>query len=419
VALTLGEGERQLKLQFYGILQGDFMYDTTRSYPEVIGSNVVARSDTFEGTVGRSQASVRNSRLGLKFSASPVGGITSSAILEGDFRGNQPDDPPEISENMFYTSPTFRIRLAYLKLQSSVVDVLVGQNWDLFARQDTFNPGSRNPQIRLSHTFAADGAVSFDLAAAAVRPAQRDAQLPDAHGALRLIVNDWIGISTPRGMPGAKPMSVAVSGVARQFDVDAFSPPPTQNSNKVVGWGFAADALIPVIPAEDEFDRGNKLTLMGLFATGTGIANLMGVNGGAEFTPLPNPARANPPPEYEPNVDEGLVSFDILGVLNTIDWQSFHVAAEYYLPPNGRVMLFARYMEAFSDNLEQLYPRGGAEIELLTHVADRYRRGDFDVFWNVTPEVRLGWGGSYTQMEYLDGERPHNIRARMLANYYF
>jgi hypothetical protein len=90
-------------------------------------------------------------------------------------------------------------------------------------------------------------------------------------------------------------MSLGVTGVARQFDVDAFTPPPTQRSNKVVGWGFAVDGLLPVIPAEDEFDRGNKLTLTGLFVTGTGIADLVGSNGGAKFTPLPNPARANPP----------------------------------------------------------------------------------------------------------------------------
>jgi hypothetical protein len=114
-----------------------------------------------------------------------------------------------------------------------------------------------------------------------------------------------------------------------------------------------------------------------------------------------------------------LLSFDLLGVLNTINWQAFRVGAEYYLPPLGRVMVSADYMEAYSDNLADLYPRGGAEIELLTHVADRTRRFDLDVYFNVTPEVRLGMGGSYTQVEYIDGERPDNLRARALANYYF
>lgn len=419
VALTLGQGDRQLTITLYGILQADFIYDTTRSYPENISSNLVARSDTYEGTVGRTQASTRNSRVGLSFLSTPTAGVTPSAVIEGDFRGNQPDDPPDLSENAYYGSPTFRIRHAYVKLQSDVVDFLAGQTYDLFARQDTFDPGSRNPQLRLSHEFGARAPVSFDIAAAAVRPVQRDARLPDAHAALRLDVNSWKGIGTPRGVPSARPLSLGVSAVARQFDVDAFTPPPTQRSNKVVGWGLAVDALLPVIPAQDEFDRGNKLTLMGQFVTGTGIADLVGANGGAEFTPLPNPARANPPPIYQGNVDEGLLSFDVLGVLNTIDWQAFRVGAEYYLPPIGRVMVSAHYMEALSDNMSELYPRGGAEIELLTHVADRIRLLDLDAFWNVTPQVRLGLGGAYSEVEYLDGERPHNVRGRALANYYF
>ncbi len=420
VKLELGNDKRQLNLTFYGILQADLIYDTTRSYNEIIGSNLVARGDTYEGTVGRSQASARNSRLGLVVSGSPLAGITPSAVIEGDFRGDvRNDQHPEPSENAFYTSPGLRMRLAYIQLTSDTIDMLIGQTWDLFARQNTFNPGSRNPQLRLSHTFGAGGSVSFDVAAAAVRPVQRDAQLPDAHAALRLYVNDWLGIGTPRGVPSARPLSIGVSAVARQFDVDAFAPPPTQRSNKIVGRGFAVDALIPVIRAEDQFDRGNKLTVMGLFVTGSGIADLTGVNGGAMFATLPNPARSNPPPEYDPNIDQGLVSFDILGVLSTIDWQAFQIGAEYYLPPIGRVMVQANYMEAFSNNLSDLYPRGGAEIELLTHVADKFRRADADVFWNVTPEVRLGWGGSFTEMEYLDKERPYNWRGRMVANYYF
>lgn len=420
IAVTFGVPERNLTLTFYGILQADVLYDTTRSYNEVIGGGLVARRDTYIGNHGRTQISARNSRVGLAVTASPTAGFTPSAVLEGDFRGNQKNEQlPTPSESAFYTSPGFRMRLAYFQLSSDVVDVLLGQTWDLFARQNTFNPGVRNPQVRLSHEFGAGGPVSVDLAAAAVRPVQRDSQLPDGQAALRLFVNDWLGIGTPRGIPSARPLSIAVSAVARQFDVNAFAPPPTQRSNKVVGRGFAVDALVPVIPAEDQFDRGNKLTLMGLFVTGTGIGDLTGIDGGAEFQTLPNPARSNPPPVYYTNIDDGLVSFDILGVLNTIDWQAFQIGAEYYLPPDGRVMLSGNYMEAVSDNLAELYPRGGAEIELLTHVADRFRRADFDVFWNATPEVRLGLGGSFTEMEYLDGERPHNWRARLVGNYYF
>src|SRR5690606_38829613 len=114
--------------------------------------------------------------------------------------------------------------------------------------------------------------------------------------------------------------------------VDAFTPPPTQTSNEALGWGLAVDALLPVIPADDASDRGNRLTLLGSVVTGTGVGDLMNTLGGASFPTLPNPAQATPPPEYHGNIDPGLLSFDTQGVLHSIDWQGFRVGAQYYLP---------------------------------------------------------------------------------------
>ena len=145
----------------------------------------------------------------------------------------------------------------------------------------------------------------------------------------------------------------------------------------------------------------------------------MRVDGGAKFPPLPNPARASPPPVYEANVDEGLVSFDRLGVLYTIDWEGFRIDAQYDLPPSGRVRLAAIFTQAYSRNMSALYPQGGAEIDLVTHVADRVRYIEGNIFWDVTPEVRLGAAGIHTTVRYLDGEEPQNIRVKGTANYFF
>jgi hypothetical protein len=242
--------------------------------------------------------------------------------------------------------------------------------------------------------------------------------LPDAQAGLRITGNRWKGIYARDGIPSARKLSLGVSGVARQFDADAFTPPPTQTSNKVVGWGFSIDAMLPVIPAKDEYDRSNALTFAGSYVRGTGIGDLMRVDGGAKFPPLPNPARASPPPEYEANVDEGLVSFDRLGVLNTIDWEGFRVDAQYYFP-GGRVRLAGIFSQAYSKNMSALYPQGGAEIELLTHVADRVRYIEGNLFWDVTPEIRIGVAGIYTTVTYLDGENPYNIRSKLTAHYFF
>ena len=439
LTVGVGEGAQRWTVTFFGFVEADYISDTTRSYNDAIGSALVARNDTYQGTVGRTQFSMRNTRLGLAFSAPAMGGIRSSAVLEGDFFGNQPASPPNISESSYYDSPTFRIRHAYLKLQSDIVDVVAGQTYDVFGWQNYFFPCtaeflglpnmvfSRDPQLRISKTFGADGPVSVDIAVAAVRPGQRDSQIPDGEGGLRLSVNGWKGITTPGNVGTvAMPLSIGVSGLVRQFKVDAFTPPPTQTSNRVMGWGFSVDALIPVIPADNANDRNNRLTLTGSFVMGTGIADLMNTGGGARFPTLPNPAQQNPPPVYTGDVDNGLVTFDTLGVLHTINWYAFKAGLQYYLPGNTRLIFSANYTQSHSNNMGKLFFAGGAEIELLGTIADTSRYADANLFFDLTPAVRLGLSGQYTEVEYLaqpqfaDGiQKPHNIRGMGQAVYVF
>jgi hypothetical protein len=426
----VGEGERKWAVTFYGFVEADFIFDTTRSYNDSIGSALVARSETYDGRVGRTQVSLRNTRLGFAFESPLVGQVKPSAVLEADFFGHQ-ESPPATSENTYFSSPTFRIRHAFVKLANPYVDVLVGQTYDVFGWQNYFSPCSveflglpnqlfsRSGQLRASRTFNANGAVAIDVAASAVRPAQRDAEVPDAHAGVRFSLNGWKGITTPGNVGTvALPLSLGVSGTVRQFKTNAFAPPPVQGSNSATGWGLSVDALIPLIPAANAEDRGNRLTLIGSFVAGTGIADLITAGGGAKFPTLPNPAQASPPPLYSADIDNGLVSFDARGVLHTIDWQAFRVGLQYYLP-GGRVFLSANYTEAHSGNLARLFPRGGAEIELQVNVADTSRYADLNLFWDVAPAVRMGLSGQYTQVEYLDGRKPHNLRGMAQTVYQF
>ena len=430
--VAFGKGDRQVGLTFYGFLQADLIYDTTRSYSESMDDDLVARTDTYDGTVGRTQFSTRNTRLGLMFESPELGGVRPVAVVEGDFFGNQPGDPPDVSERDYYESATFRLRKAYVELQNRFVDVLVGQDYDVFGWQNRFFPCSgeflglpnqvfsRSTQLRLSRAFGASGPVGLEVAASAARPAQRDSATPDVSAGLLLAANKYRGISTSgNGFTRDQPLSLGVSGTVRQFKVDAFAPPPTQTSNEVTGWGMSIDAFVPVIAAKDANDRGNALTLTGSFVMGTGIGDLMNATGGATFPTLPNPALANPPPVYEGNIDAGIVSFDLMGVLHTIDWQGFKVGLEVHLPPSGRIFFAANYTQAYSENLRELFPQGGAEIELLTHVADKSQYVDANLFYDATPAVRFGVAGAYTTVEYLDGDQPENIRARFQAMYFF
>ena len=435
--LTAGSGESASgwSLTFFGFVELDALADSTRSYDDAIGPTLVARSDTYEGRTDRTQFSVRNTRLGLALAAPVVGGVRPSAVLEGDFFGAAPSahaGPASASEASFFDNPSFRIRHAYVRLESAAVEVVAGQTYELFGWQNLYFPCTatflgvpnqvfaRAPQLRFGHTFNAGGAISVDVAAAAVRPAQRDSQIPDGQAGLRLAVNGWKGIATQGNVSTTvQPLSFGVSAVGRSFKVDAFTPPPTQASNTTMGWGVSVDALIPLIPARDAGDRGNRLTVIGSFVMGSGIADLITSGGGARFPTLPNPAQANPPPLYAPNVDDGLVSFDTQGVLHAIEWRAVRAGLEYHLPGSGRLFFAANVTQSTSSNIAKLFPRGGAEIELLGSVADTSRYADANVFWDATPSVRLGLSGQYTEVRYLDGNRPHNLRGTAQALFVF
>jgi hypothetical protein len=275
-------------LRFFGFLEVDYMTDTTRSYDDSMGTSLVARTDTYENHHGRTQFSLRSTRLGFGFESPTLGEVTPSAVLECDFAGSQAS-PPGSTEAVYFASPLFRIRHAYVKLKSPYVDLLMGHTFDVFGWQSFFDPTglrnqlfSRNPQLRVSREFNPEGAVTVELAAAAVRPVQRDSGVPDGSAGLRVSFNGWQGIRTPGNERiEAMPLTLAISGLVRQFKANAFAPPPTQSSNSATGWGVSFDAFLPIIPATNFVDRGNRLALMASFVKGTGIGDLISVTGGA------------------------------------------------------------------------------------------------------------------------------------------
>ena len=69
--------------------------------------------------------------------------------------------------------------------------------------------------------------------------------------------------------------------------------------------------------------------------------------------------------------------------------------------------------------MAELFPRGGAEIELLARVADRSHYADINLMWDATPAIRFGLSGQYTKVAYLDGDTPHNLRVMGQALYAF
>jgi hypothetical protein len=251
--------------------------------------------------------------------------------------------------------------------------------------------------------------------------------VPDFMGGVRVSFPGWKGIATPgSATTSIAPLSFGVSGVVRQFKVNAFTPPPAQSANRATGWGVSGDVFIPVIPAANAGDRGNRLSLLGSFVWGTGIADLIVTGGGARFPELPNPQQQSPPPHYTPNVDQGLVTFDTVGVLYTIDWWAAKGGFQYYFPGSGRAFLSGNFTWAHSRNIGKLFPQAGAEIELLGALIDRSIAADANLIFDVTPAIRVGIAGVYTRMRYLDHrafmnrpQDPYNIRGIFTAMYSF
>jgi hypothetical protein len=461
----------QWKLTIYGFAEEDTMWDSTRSFNDGLNNNVVADSSPQAsgsarqaGDNPRLQFTIRNSRLGFKPEAPEIGGIRASGLLEFDMFGNQPSinsgggapgqaaGTGNTTEAAFFNNAAPRIRHAYVEIKDPVVDILAGQTYHLLGWQNYFFGAScgflglpnelfnRTVQVRLSHTFASDP-VNFDMAVAALRPAQRDSGLPDGEAGLRLAINHWKGMTTPgSGGTGALPFAIGVSGLMRSFKVDPYGPLPAPPI-PLTGWALAGDLLIPLIPVKDSTDRGNALTVTGEVVMGAGDADqYTGMTGGATMPnvyPLPvdtitnaagaaqtqsgsgaQPLVGTP---YTPDVDPGLVAFDSNGVLHLINWRTFIVGLQYYLPPNGRVFITGNYSMGNSNNIASLY-HPFAINQPWVNAQGVFQSSwyvDGNLFFDITPAARVGLSFQRVTQTLAVDTHVYNNRFEMTWLYFF
>jgi len=388
------------------------MHDTSQAYGPASNNAMLARPGSYAGAHGRSQLTVANSQIGLRAVAPDYGRIKTMGRAEIDFFGVQPTDA---TEQTTFTTPSARLRLFVLQVKTPIVDVLVGQYHDLFGwGGEGFYQNSlaflgvageiyhRNPQIRVSKTFRGDSAVSIDVAVAAVRPVQRDSELPDGQAGIKVAVNGWKGATAQGfGQPTVAPLSIGLSGVGRRFAVAEFLTNPG-DPKIAFGWGVAASAFLPVIRARSDADRSNALSVTAEVSTGSGISDLYtGLTGGALFPLLPDPSgNLVPAPIYRPNIDSGIVTYDANSDLKSIDWRSAVVGVQYYLPvAQGRVWVSATASRLQSANILSLTPeasRGGVFIK-QDYV-------DGNLFAAVTPAVQVGLSYQMTRQTF--GDRP-------------
>lgn len=419
--------------QLYGFVEADFINDTTQSFNDLAGNGNIARSGTYAAEHGRAQFGVRNSRIGFNVNAPDAGSLKVSGKLEMDFFGNQPGNPGTqsaasgaattpglVSEAGFYGNPTFRVRHFFVKAENPALTVLAGQYWELFGWQDMFHPNtvdiqgipgqiySRAPQLRLSHMFAS-AAFNLDIAAAALRPPQRDSDRPDGQGGIRFIFNQWKGMRTAGGT-GTRDdaLQFGISAVKRRYVIPMFSTSSNPDTLRKDGWGLSYDAFIPVIPGTMK-NRSNSLTITGSYVRGSGIADL--------YTSMPGPGEPSlSGGTYFPDVDSGLIVFD--GTTSekprdayTINWNSAMVGIQYYLPFGGNWWISANATRMDSTNAKGL----AAESATTTKVYYNSRWADVNLFWDVSPAMRWGLEYAYFHQTYADGQGASDRRLQLSA----
>jgi hypothetical protein len=470
--LGLGSGSTRWAVQFYGFVELDIIHDSTRGFNESLGNGIIPRRELLSqgsamqtllapdgsaapnppGVNGRTTESARNSRLGLKVNAPSIDGVKSSILLEVDFFGNQPPNgtysstqlPAPLTENNLLASGGLHMRHAYFKLESPYLNLIAGQTYGVFGFQNYFFPAttelfpmpnqafSRNPQLRLYETINR-GALGLDVAIAAVRPPQRDAEIPSIEAGVMMRLNSWKGLHTPGSLgTAADSAAIGISGTVRHFKLDNTQAVPAQY-DQLNGWGVSIDALIPIIPATDSYDRSNKLTLTGSFTTGTAYQDLMGGMtmglGAVRYPPVPGTTVVSPPDltqglagtalpqtSFPPaNIDPGLILFDYYGsgAAQTINLRTWMVGLQYYLP-GGRVWIAVNYSHADSNNIVSAL--GGASIAQANGlvIANPYAKTviqnsnyyDANLFVDVTPTIRIGSGGSLLKQTYADRSPP-------------
>jgi hypothetical protein len=366
----------------YGYARFDAIEDSTQSFEDGIQPNLIQRAGTYRGDHRRTIFTARDSRLGIYVGAPTYRGMKSMGQVELDFYGIVPTDARRHDSVVF---GPLRIRLAYLKLETSIIDIFAGQYYDLFGWNGSFYPATvgylgvpaeiyhRNPQLRLEKRLRL-GQLEVTGAVAAVRPGERDSGIPDGQAGVKIAYYGLTGPATPGfGRPNLSPLSLGLSGIYRFFETPLFRAEPGSAHTKAHGYGAAAQLLVPLIPAKTLERKGNSLTLTGEFSIGTGIADMYTfMEGGSRFPLLPDPRNVPPAIQWPANVDPGLVTFDRNLQLKTINWAAFVAGAQYYLPiDNGRVWLCGLYSRIWSNNIKDLTP---------------------------SPS----WGGIFTKMEYFD-----------------
>jgi hypothetical protein len=421
----------KLKTTLYGYVEGNFKYDSTQTCVEFCGNTAVQRPGTYRGNHGRTLFSARDSRLGIRLTAPVEHGIRVSGVLETDFFG-----PTATTEQGTYSNPVLRIRTSFLKIETPVLDVLIGQQWSLFGWQPLYVSASvqypglpgetfqRTAQLRLSKTIKRD-AVTTDVAVAANRPPQQDSATPEGVAGLRLQLNHWTGQHTAyMAFTTVQPASLAITGAVRQLRIPELRATPHSGITRT-GGGLAISAYLPIIPATTK-SKENALSLNGEVSITSGMSDDYTALGGAGTAnaAIPPAMPGGAATAYTPNFDAGLAAIDAAGNVELIKWLAYFASLEFYpAGTGGRLGLVANYGHMKSSNARSVGTASSAaspadQAAAAVRVRDHEDVFELGAFFDPTRATRIAVSGSLYNDVYADGVTAKNY-ASMVSGWLF
>jgi hypothetical protein len=377
-------------MNIYGFVEADFIYDNriVTGFTDGAANPAMPLGHSYLTSHDQLTFGARNSRIGFNASAPEVAGIRASAKLEMDFEGVAGGGGNE--NNGTWTNPTFRFRHMYLTLDSDIVTLQLGQGWQLFGWQPYFHPNtvdiqgvpgqiySRSPKAQATHKFR--GPVDIELGVSMSRPPQRASGTPDLQGGVKITIPDWVGVHTIGATGTAVDAAgIGISGLTRSFRVNNVAPvagvtAPT--SDAVRGEAGALDIFLPILHPNKE-NKALSLSATGEVAYGKGFNDqFSGFSAGIGALTAPFGTSVTV-------ADNGSVGIEN-GDLTAVQWRTNIVGMQFYLPPDGTWWISANYSSGKSNNIARMSNAGAATA------FHSFQWVNGDIFWDVTPAVRLG-----------------------------
>jgi hypothetical protein len=413
-----------------GFIETDVIQDSTESFRETIGNSPVARATTVAGDHGRSQLSIRNSRLAFNVDGPLIDDWKNRAYLELDFMGFDPATGNGNTENSFFSSPTTRVRHAFLEFHNDRWQILAGQTWGLFGWQPYYFLATtdispvpatiygRVAQVRGMRTFHLSEISDLQAAVALARPPQSDGGAPDLQAGVRWSCSSRQSgfVSTSSAPYKTQPMSVGLSGLVRQYRV----PDSAQGVTTAAGSALALNTMVPILTSSDGKSLRGTMTLTGEFSTGRGDGDQF-----SQWTGGTAPQLATATTGFykalpaKPTLDGGLGDYDDSGAFQLIQLQTYNLQLQYHLPTERQQWVTLGVGVLQSHNVDSLSQGGFASTSSGNLIYDRERVLFLNYFQNVTPQLRIGAEYAYVDTHFADGENASNNRYQVSAFYLF